>query len=138
MKFCRYLGNGFSLQSIAWSHKIGKSTVRRIVLETCEILWSVLSPVYLSEPTTSQYVDIEKDFNLMWNTPNCVGAIDGKHVAIKCPHKSGSMYYNYKKYFSLVLMGVCDAKYTFTSVSVGSYGSQSDGGIVLILNSFND
>ncbi|XP_037806088.1 protein ANTAGONIST OF LIKE HETEROCHROMATIN PROTEIN 1-like [Lucilia sericata] len=124
-----YLGHGCSLQSIAWSHKLGKLTVRGIVLQTCEVLWRTLSPIYLSEPTTQQYKDIEKDFNSMWNAPNCVGAIDGKHVGIKNPPNSGSMFYNYKKHFSLVLLGVCDAKYTFTSVSVGSFGSQSDSGI---------
>ncbi|XP_017484614.1 PREDICTED: putative nuclease HARBI1 [Rhagoletis zephyria] len=29
-------------------------------------------------------------------------------------------------------MAVCDAKYTFTAISIGSYGSQSDGGIFRI------
>lgn len=116
------------MKSIAWSYKLGATTVREIIQETCEVIWRLLSPVYVSVPTESQYRDIAKDFFDMWNIPNCVGAIDGKHVAIKCPAKSSSMYYNYKKFFSIVLMAVCDAKYTFTAVSIGSYGSQSDGG----------
>lgn len=112
----RYLSQGCSLQSIAWSHMLGKTTVRNIVIETCE-------------PTTQQYQDIANDFKRMWNMPNCAGSIDGKHVALKCPQNSGSMFHNYKKYFSIVLMGICDANCTFTSVSVGAYGSQSDGGM---------
>lgn len=115
---------------MAHLYKLGKETVRLIILETCEIIWTLLSPIYMSEPTTEQFKDIEKDFHRMWNMPNCVGAIDGKHIAIKCPKNSGSMFFNYKKFFSIVLMAVCDANYTFTSVGVGSYGSQSDGGIV--------
>ena len=122
------MAHGTSLQSLAWSYKLGKSTIRKIVLETCEVLWRLLSPIYVSEPTESQYKDIAKDFKEMWNMPNCVGAIDGKHIAIKCPAKSGSLFHNYKKFFSIVLMAICDVKYTFTAVSVGSYGSQSDGG----------
>ncbi|XP_067635108.1 uncharacterized protein [Eurosta solidaginis] len=124
-----YLSQGVSIQSIAWSYKLGKTTVRNIILETCEVIWRLLSPVYVSEPTEKQYKDIAKDFFNMWNLPNCVGAVDGKHIAIKCPASSGSLYFNYKKFFSIVLMATCDAKYTFTAVSIGSYGSQSDGGI---------
>ncbi|XP_075159190.1 uncharacterized protein LOC142232326 [Haematobia irritans] len=113
-----YLAHECSLQSIAWSHKLGKTTVRNIVLETYEIIWRVLSPTYISEPTTSQFRDIANDFETMWDIPNCVGAIDGKHVAMKCPANSGSMFYNYKKHYSVVLMGVCDAKYTFISSAI--------------------
>ncbi|KAI8117884.1 Protein ANTAGONIST OF LIKE HETEROCHROMATIN PROTEIN 1, partial [Lucilia cuprina] len=100
-----YLAHGNSIQTIAWSHKLGKTTVRNIILETCEIIWNLLSPIYACEPTTSQYIDIENDFSRMWNIPNCVGAIDGKHIALKCPPNSGSMSFNYKKFFSIVLMG---------------------------------
>ncbi|XP_036329762.1 protein ANTAGONIST OF LIKE HETEROCHROMATIN PROTEIN 1-like [Rhagoletis pomonella] len=86
-----YLAHGTSFEIIASMHKMGKTTVRNIVLEICEIIWTTLSPVYLSEPTLAQYKDIADDFSRMWNMPNCVGAIDGKHIAITCPKNSGSL-----------------------------------------------
>ncbi|XP_023716998.1 protein ALP1-like [Cryptotermes secundus] len=39
------------------------------------------------------------------------------------------MYYNYKKYFSIVLQGVVAADYRFICIDVGAYGKQSDSGI---------
>ena len=55
--------------------------------------------------------------------------MDGKHVVIQSPARSGSLYYNYKATCSLVLMALVDADYRFINVDIGDYGSHSDSGI---------
>lgn len=64
-----------------------------------------------------------------WNLPLCVGAIDGKHVRIQKPPKSGSTFYNYKHFFSVNIMAVCDADYKFQFVEVGAQGRLCDGSV---------
>ena len=84
----------------------------------------------LSCPLTSEgWLEIAQQFERRWNLPNTLGALDGKHIAIKKPANSGSLYYNYKGFFSIVLMALVDGNYRFLWCDVGGLGHQSDAQI---------
>jgi len=128
----RYLATGESQQSLSFSFRIGRSTVSCIVRETCEALYTALAPIYMKPPSSAEeWLEIAKGFEETWNLPHVVGAIDGKHIRVRCPSGSGTLYHNYKGFFSIVLLAVCDANYCFSMVDIGQYGSNNDSGVLL-------
>ena len=64
-----------------------------------------------------------------WNVPHTVGALDGKHIALKKPKNNGTLYHNYKGFFSIVMWGLVDGDYKFRWVDAGTVGSCSDAQI---------
>ena len=127
---CRFLATGESYTSLAYSFRVGKSTVANLVPEVCEAIWNELGGIYMKMPCSpNEWRLIAENFQVRWNFPLCIGAIDGKHVLMKSPEKSGSLYFNYKGSFSVVLMALVDANYKFIYINVGAYGRNSDGGI---------
>ncbi|KAM3850458.1 uncharacterized protein ACN63O_019638 [Diretmus argenteus] len=115
------------LRTIAFNYRVGFCTVGRIVKDVAAAIWECLVNEVMPAPTQEDWRAIAEGFR-HWNFPNCIGSIDGKHVVIKAPTNSSSLYYNYKGTFSIVLLAVVDAEYRFRVVDVGGYGRTSDGG----------
>jgi len=133
--FCRFLATGDSFKTIATSYRLGHSTVQSIVIQVCEAIIENLMSITMPKPTVAQWRKIAEEFWDIWNFPNCIGALDGKHVVIQAPANSGSQFFNCKKTFSIVLLALMDAHYRFIAVDIGGYGRNSDGGAYLpILN----
>ena len=81
-------------------------------------------------PSKVEWQTIADNFFARWNFPNCIGAIDGKHVMIQCSVYSGSLFYNYKSYFYIILLAVASADYRFVMVDIGAYRSSNDSGVL--------
>ena len=124
-----FLATGDSFWMLHIRFRRGVSTIAQAVYEVCEVIWDVMHPIYMSPPTMEDWRQIEHRFSTRWNFPNCVGSLDGKHVMIKAPPNSHSLFHNYKGFFSIVLMALVDADYKFIYIDVGDYGSNGDSGI---------
>ena len=122
--------SGESFNSLHYTFRMGESTVSQIVHETADAIYQCLRPEYLQVPNKKEdWLKISKEYYDLWQFPNCIGSLDGKHVKIVAPPESGSEFYNHKGFFSVVLMALVNANYEFTYVDVGTNGRISDGGV---------
>ena len=126
----RFMATGESYKSLGYAFRVGDNTISKIVPETCRAIIACYADEVVKLPTTPQeWKAVANLFEEKWNFPHTIGAIDGKHIRIKNPPLCGSLYFNYKKFYSIVLLGLVDADYKFMYLDVGAVGSESDAGI---------
>ena len=126
----RHLGSSDSYPSLQYAFRVARPTINKFVPEVCDAIIREYRDEVLTCPTNPQdWMDKEAVFRRRWNIPHALGALDGKHVAIRCPIRGGSLYHNYKGFHSTVLMALVDGDYQFLWVDVDAAGSSSDGQI---------
>ncbi|XP_047112265.1 uncharacterized protein LOC124789022, partial [Schistocerca piceifrons] len=126
----RFLATGESFKSLAFSHRIAQPTISNVIVDVCTAICETLKDQYLKAPSTEEeWNKIAKEFDELWQFPNCIGAMDGKHIAFAPPQTAGSTYFNYKKFHSVVLLAIVDARYRFSLIDIGCNGRVSDGGV---------
>ena len=70
----RFLVTGDAFATIAHSYRMSKTTVGRIVNDTCEVIWNVLKDKGFLKVLANQneWNKIATDFEARWNSPDCL------------------------------------------------------------------
>ena len=83
-----------------------KHTIAQFIPTVCEEIYKALEETHLCLPSTKEdWMKCEQETRRRWQFPNCLGAIDGKHIPILNPADS-SEFFNYKGFFSIVLLAI--------------------------------
>ena len=125
----RYLATGSSFSAMSAPFHMSKQVISNIVPKTCDIIWEKLQKQEMPFPTKQVWTQSAKRFHELWDFPRAVAAIDGKHIRLSNPANSGSQFYNYKSFPSIVLMALSDADSFFIAIDCGEYGRLCDAGV---------
>lgn len=109
--------------------RISAQAIGRIVKQISIVIFSTLKDEYMPIPNKEAWLKTAEEYFDYRQIPNCLGSLDGKHVRLQKPAKSGSLYHNFKGFSSLVLLACVDANYAFTCIDVGAVGSANDSAI---------
>ena len=115
-----YIGQlGDYLYTLSEMSGCGIATIQGIAIEVCEAIprnmWQDAVSIHLPssvEHMKEKIIDMEE----RWQFPCCWSAVDGCHISIKCPSggaEASKEYHNFKNFYSVILMGLVDAKYRF-------------------------
>ncbi len=120
------LASSCELRVIAELFGVGKSTVHKIHYEITAAVIARYSDQVKWPEKEEDLLRCAREFADYWGYPCCIGSIDGCHIPISPPKDDAIDYYNYKGWYSCVLLGVCDAKYRFTYFHLGTPGKSND------------
>ena len=109
---------------------IGLSTIQNITNEVCSVIVSNLWLKFVIFPESEdQMLWVTFEMESMWQFPGAFSGIDGCHIPIKCPHGGNAArkeYYNFKNFYSIVMMEIITANYRFLWAHVGLLDSVND------------
>ncbi|KAG6455105.1 hypothetical protein O3G_MSEX009042 [Manduca sexta] len=118
----RYLATGQSYREIGIQSGISLQLISKIIPETCAAIYKVLKKEIKMPSTEDEWKAVAKAFEDKWHFNNCVGAMTAKHILIDKPSKSGSLYCNHIRTYSIIVFAIVNADYEFMYVHTGTNG----------------
>ena len=101
----RFLASGATYHHLSFTFRVPHNTISTFVTEVLQAIADEYSDEVVSVPDNPDvWCELSHKFSTCWNFHHACRAIDGKHIAIKAPANSGTVYHNYKGFFSIILL----------------------------------
>ena len=115
-----YLSNEGRMRKVANAFGIGKSTVLIIIRRVTKEISFHLAPKHIQTPSTEKEVqEIVGQFYERHGFPQCLGAVDETHIAIRRPSVTfSSDFVNRKGHYTLNGQAAADYSYRFFDIVI--------------------
>uniref|UniRef100_H2YLL6 DDE Tnp4 domain-containing protein n=1 Tax=Ciona savignyi TaxID=51511 RepID=H2YLL6_CIOSA len=100
-------------------------------MEVCDAVITELMPKVIKFPSKNEIPEKALSFSIDKGMPNCVGAIDGCHIAIPKPAINGEDYWNRKSFYSINMQAIVDHHGRFLDVNIGWPGKAHDARVFM-------
>ena len=114
-----YLSDEGRFRKAANAFRVAKNTVSMIIRRVTKAISNRLANKYIKLPQKEGKVN--ESCSLFFEKhgfPQCLGTVNGTHIAIKRPSENSTDYINHKRRYFLNIQAVADHKYCFIDVSV--------------------
>ena len=109
-----YMSDVLRMRKVANEFGIGKSTVSIIIRRVTKAISVHLAPKYIQIPSTDEEIqEMVVQFYERQGFLQCLGAVDGKHIAIKRPTVTSRDFINRKGHFTSNCQAATDYFYRF-------------------------
>ncbi|CAF0962216.1 unnamed protein product [Rotaria sordida] len=79
--------------------------------------------------TNQETEDTINEFLNMFDYSMYIGALNGIHISVKSPLELETDHYNYKKFYSVIMLAVVNCDLEFTYINFGASGQCNDGSV---------
>ncbi|XP_071572853.1 putative nuclease HARBI1 [Temnothorax nylanderi] len=114
-----------SYRSVCVKFGVGKTTALRAVRRVTYAL-HCLAPRFIKWPRGEEATCVIEEFQRAKDFPGVIGAVDGSFIQIRAPKEDAASYICRKKYPTIHLQAVYDARSLFTHCYAGHVGSVHD------------
>ncbi|KAL1480501.1 hypothetical protein MTO96_050975 [Rhipicephalus appendiculatus] len=112
--------------TIAHLFGVGRSTVNVICREFFAAVIETLEGQWLRMIRRAEMGEHIRKFHRVSGFPQAIGALDGCHIPVSPPEEHATDYFNYKGWYSMILLALVDHQYRFRYINVGSPGRCHD------------
>ena len=99
----RHLATSASYTTLQYAFRVASPTIEKFVPEVCDTITRAYRDQVMRCPTLSEdWLLVESVFRRRLNYPHALGAVDGRHIPIRCPQGGSSLFHNCKGFHSIV------------------------------------